>query len=214
MPRASQSQKRLSQRSRRDSSSPESADESHHVANLVKTILNLSINKAIIKRSDIVNIALASDNRLYNRVISDALEVLRDVYGYEVIDVENKNQKSMILCSVLEPATFLELNDSYRRKYTFLFIVLGYIFMKNGTVPESILWEFLQTVGIEEQREHSYFGDAQKLWGIRAQREVSKKEVLHSMCKMLKRKPTDFKNQYIEAYGMESTEQDETMDDE
>ncbi|XP_058124650.1 non-structural maintenance of chromosomes element 3 homolog [Anopheles ziemanni] len=243
MPRPSQSQSRSSQRTRLDSTgSAESVDESHHVANVVKTILNLSINKAIIKRSDITTIALKSDNRLYNRVISDALEVLRDVYGYELVDVENKNQKSMILCSVLEPATFLELNDSYRRKYTFLFIVLGYIFMKNGTVPESILWEFLQTVGIDEQREHSYFGDVQKLyesfikqayilrtkqsvegmneesifisWGARAQREVSKKEVLHSMCEMLKRKPTDFKNQYIEAYGMESTENDETMDDE
>uniref|UniRef100_A0AAG5D9M2 MAGE domain-containing protein n=1 Tax=Anopheles atroparvus TaxID=41427 RepID=A0AAG5D9M2_ANOAO len=239
MPRQSQSHSRSSQRSQIESSARESVDERHHVANVVKTILNLSINKAIIKRSDITAIALKSDSRLFNRVIAEATEILRDVYGYELIDAENKNQKSMILCSLLETGSLLELNESYRKKYTLLFIVLGYIFMKGGAIAEGLLWEFLHTVGIEEQGEHSYFGDVKGRyesfikqayilrtkksiegmseestfvsWGLRAKHEVSKKNVLDAFCKIIKRKPTNFKSQYIEAYGMEGAEGGEAM---
>uniref|UniRef100_A0A182SB36 MAGE domain-containing protein n=1 Tax=Anopheles maculatus TaxID=74869 RepID=A0A182SB36_9DIPT len=235
MPRPSQSQSQRSQTDHNVSSQP--VDESHLVRNVVKTILNLSINKSVIKRSDISSIALKGDSRLYNRIIPEAAEILHEVprnspvvYGYKLVDVESKGKKTMILCSTVETSSFAELNENYRRRYTLLFLMLGYIFMKNGTVPESMMWDFLQTVGIDEQQEHEYFGEPKKLlelfikqayvmrfkqsmegmneesiflsWGVRANQEVSKRELLESMCKLMNRKPTDFKTQYIETQGL------------
>uniref|UniRef100_A0A182NEH2 MAGE domain-containing protein n=1 Tax=Anopheles dirus TaxID=7168 RepID=A0A182NEH2_9DIPT len=233
MPRLSQSQTQQSNASL----STEALDESHLIVNMVKTILNLSMNKSVIKRTDISSIALKGDSRLYNRIMPEVEDILQEVYGYELIDVDSKGQKTMILCSTIETGTLLELNETYRRRYTLLYLILGYIYMKNGTVPESLLWEFLQTVGIDEQHEHAYFGEPKKLfesyikqayvvrfkqsmegmneesifvsWGVRAKHEVSKKEMLESMCKLMNRKPTDFKTQYIETQGLSNTSSDD-----
>ncbi|XP_050079071.1 non-structural maintenance of chromosomes element 3 homolog [Anopheles maculipalpis] len=228
MSRPTQSQSQRSEAERSISSPP--ADESHLVRNMVKTILNLSVNKSIIKRSDISHIALKGDARLYNRIIPEVIDILREVYGYKLVDVDSKGQKTMILCSTVETSSIAELNENYRRRYTLLGIMLGYIYMKNGTVPESMLWDFLRTIGIDGQQEHAYFGEPKKLlevfikqaylmrlkqsmegmneesiflsWGVRANQEVSKKEMLESMCKLMNRKPSDFKTQYIETQGM------------
>ncbi|XP_053677629.1 non-structural maintenance of chromosomes element 3 homolog [Anopheles nili] len=236
MPRASQSQSLFAE----SSDSLESPVETHLIVNMVKTILNLSINKAVIKRTDIINIALKGDIRLYNRIIPEVIDILREIYGYELIEIESKSQKTMILCSTLEPGSLLELNESNQRKFTFLFLVLGYIYMKNGIVPENLLWEFLHTIGIEEQQEHSYFGEPKKIfesfikqayvmrfkqsmegmsdevvfvsWGVRSKHEVSKKEMLESICKIMKRKPSDFKTQYIETQGLPNTSVGDLME--
>uniref|UniRef100_A0A182JSZ7 cytidine deaminase n=1 Tax=Anopheles christyi TaxID=43041 RepID=A0A182JSZ7_9DIPT len=227
MPRPSQFQSQRSDADRLNST--QEVDQNHLITCLVKTILNLSINKSIIKRSDISHIALKGDSRLYNRLMPEVVDALHEIYGYQLIDVEGKGQKAMILCSTLETNTLDELNESYRKKYTFLFIILGYIFMKNGAVPESLMWDFLETIGIEEQQEHRFFGDPKKMfetfvkqayvtrtkqsvegmseesiflsWGVRANHEVSKRAVLDSICKLMNRKPTDFKTQYIETQG-------------
>uniref|UniRef100_A0A182VUX1 MAGE domain-containing protein n=1 Tax=Anopheles minimus TaxID=112268 RepID=A0A182VUX1_9DIPT len=240
MPRQSQSQSQRSVVDRNSSTQP--MDESHLVRNMVKTILNLSINKWSIKRSEISSIALKGDARLYNRLIPEVEDILEEVYGYELVDIESKGQKSMILCSIIETSSMAELNENYRQRYTFLFLILGYIFMKNGTIPERLLWDFLQTIGINEQQEHSYFGDAKKLvelfikqayvmrfkqsmegmneesvflsWGARANHEVSKKEILESVCKVMNRKPSDFKTQYIETQGLNDMSVDDDEESE
>ncbi|XP_053666111.1 non-structural maintenance of chromosomes element 3 homolog [Anopheles marshallii] len=240
MPRQSQSQSQRSQVDRNISTQP--MDESHLVRNMVKTILNLSINKSAIKRSEICSNALKGDGRLYNRLIPEVQEILGEIYGYRLVEVESKGQKTMILCSTIGTSSMAELNDNYRRKYTFLFVILGYIFMKNGTIPERMLWEFLQTIGIDEEQEHSYFGEPKKLlelfvkqvyvlrfkqtmegmneesvflsWGARANNEVSKREIFESMCKLMNRKPSDFKSQYIETQGLTDTSMDDELESE
>uniref|UniRef100_A0A182S562 MAGE domain-containing protein n=1 Tax=Anopheles funestus TaxID=62324 RepID=A0A182S562_ANOFN len=236
MPRPSQSQSQRSAVDRNSSTQP--MDESHLIRNMVKTILNLSIHKFPIKRSEISSIALKGDTRLYNRLITEVENILSEIYGYQLVEVDSKGQKTVILCSTFGTSSFTELNENYRRKYTLLFVILGYIFMKNGTIPERLLWEFLHTIGVDEQHEHSYFGDAKKLlelfikqayimrfkqsmegmneesvflsWGVRANHEVSKREIFESMCRLMNRKPSDFKTQYIETQGLT----DESIDDE
>uniref|UniRef100_A0A182PA83 cytidine deaminase n=1 Tax=Anopheles epiroticus TaxID=199890 RepID=A0A182PA83_9DIPT len=236
MPRLTQSQ---SQRSDVDHiSETQEVDEDHLITCMVKTILNLSINKLMIKRSDISHIALKGDSRLYNRLMPQVVDLLHEIYGYQLIDIESKTQKQMILCSSFETSSLDELNDCFRRRYTFLYLILGYIFMKNGTVPENMLWDFLRTVGIEEQQEHPCFGDPHKQiemfikqaylmrvkqtvegiseesiflsWGVRANHEVSKRAVLESMSKLMNRRPTDFKTQYITIQNetLETTDDD------
>uniref|UniRef100_A0A182LVI6 MAGE domain-containing protein n=1 Tax=Anopheles culicifacies TaxID=139723 RepID=A0A182LVI6_9DIPT len=237
MPRLSQSQRSVDR-----NISTQQVDESHLIRNMVKTILNLSINKSIIKRSEISNIALKGDGRLYQKLIQEVEDILKEVYGYQLVDVESKGQKSVILCSIIGNCSLAELNATYQQRYTLLFLILGYIFMKNGTIPERMLWEFLQTIGIDEQQEHSYFGDTKKLlelfikqayvmrfkqsmegmneesvflsWGARANHEVSKKEILESMCKVMNRKPSDFKTQYIETQDLNEMSVDDDQESE
>uniref|UniRef100_A0A2M4CVM3 MAGE domain-containing protein n=1 Tax=Anopheles darlingi TaxID=43151 RepID=A0A2M4CVM3_ANODA len=239
MPRPSQSRvsssQSLSNSQLQTSQSADSSDDiTAHVNAVVKAILNLSCNKAIIKRADLVNIALKGNGRILGRVLQDANIELKDIYGYTLVEVE-KN-KTMILCSTLPAGSMDELNDAYRRRYTLLYLILGYIFMKNGSVPETIVWEFLETIGIEEQQEHNYFGEVKKMydsffkqaylartkqaleglndevtlisWGVRSKHEVSKKEILEGFCKVMNRNPVDFKTQYIEANG-----KDDEVDD-
>lgn len=267
MPRPSQSQSQRSSTADRPNATQE-VDEAHLITCMVKTILNLSINKSIIKRSDISHIALKGDSRLYTRLMPEVLFELESVksivaglvrflsdranivppasfppqvYGYQLVDVESKGQKAMILCSTFETSSLDELSESYRRRYTFLFLILGYIFMKNGAVPEALLWDFLHSVGIEEQQEHECFGDPRKQfelfikqayltrtkqsvegmpeesvflsWGVRAKHEVSKKAVLDAICKLMNRKPTDFKTQYIETQAETSESVEDDMDE-
>ncbi|XP_050101417.1 melanoma-associated antigen D2 [Anopheles aquasalis] len=239
MPRPSQSRASASQplsisQVQASQSSEAVVDITSYVTAVVKAILNLSCNKAIIKRADLVNIALKGNGRLIGRVLQEAVVELKDIYGYELIEVE-KN-KTMILCSTLPCGSMDELNDADRRRYIFLYLILGYIFMKNGSVPETIVWEFLETLGIEEQQEHNYFGDVKKMydsffkqlylartkqvleglnddvmlisWGVRSKHEVSKKEILEGFCKVMNRNPVDFKTQYIEANEHDHVEDD------
>ncbi|XP_052867396.1 non-structural maintenance of chromosomes element 3 homolog [Anopheles cruzii] len=229
----SQSQSQLQTSQENQSSSPDSQatqNNTHLINQLVKAILNLSCNKAIMKRADIIKMALKGNGRMFGKLFNEVNDLLKEVYGYELIEVD-KN-KNLILCSTIAPASMFDLNENYRKSYTFLYLILGYIFMKSGSVPETLLWEFLQKVGIVRGEDHPYYGEPEKLfetflkqaylartkqtiesfnddficitWGVRAQHEVSKKQVLDSLCTTMNRNPMDFKSQYIEAEGLVS----------
>ncbi|XP_058056547.1 non-structural maintenance of chromosomes element 3 homolog [Anopheles bellator] len=232
MPRKSQSQSQSSSLESQSSPPDSQATQAntHLVNQVVKAILNLSCNKAIMKRADIIKLALKGNGRMFGKLFNEVNNALKEVYGYELIEVD-KN-KNLILCSTIAPASMFDLNENYRKSYTFLYLILGYIFMKSGSVPEMLLWEFLQKVGIVRGEDHPYYGEPQKLfdtflkqaylartkqtiesfnddficitWGVRAQHEVSKKQVLESLCTTMNRNPMDFKSQYIEAEGLVS----------
>lgn len=54
-------------------------------------------------------------------------------------------------------ATKEQLTESQRSDSTLLFIVLSYVYMKGDNVAETVLFEFLQSLGINDT-EHEYFG--------------------------------------------------------
>ncbi|XP_058819187.1 non-structural maintenance of chromosomes element 3 homolog [Topomyia yanbarensis] len=211
------------------------------VVNMVKVILNLSVNKYPIKKTDLAKNALGGNSRAFPKVIGPAMTELSEVYGYKLIETERN--KTFILVSNLPCGSILDLNEDYRRKYTLLYLVLGYIFMKNGNVPEQGLWDFLAKLNINDEEEHTYFGNVRKLvgetfakqayivrtkqvvegmnedrflysWGVRAHHELSQKDILESICKLLGKPSICYVTQHTAAYGesRDDGEDDESMD--
>ncbi|XP_058443679.1 non-structural maintenance of chromosomes element 3 homolog [Malaya genurostris] len=212
----------------------------HLVVNMVKVILNLSVNKHLIKKADLAKNALGGNSRAFSKVIGPAMTELSEVYGYKLIETERN--KTFILVSNVPCGSILDLNEDYRRKYTLLYLVLGYIFMKNGSVPEQGLWDFLGKLSINDEEDHAFFGNVRRLigetfpkqaylvrtkqvvegmnedrfvysWGVRAQHELSKKDILESICKLLGKPSICYVTQHTIAYGeSQDDEEDEPMD--
>ncbi|XP_055618115.1 non-structural maintenance of chromosomes element 3 homolog [Toxorhynchites rutilus septentrionalis] len=198
------------------------------VVSMVKTILNLSVNKHPIKKTDLVKIGLAGNGRMFTRVIGQAISELSDVYGYKLVEMEPN--KTYLLVSNIASGSMMDLSEDYHRKYTLLYLVLGYIFMKNGSIPEQCLWDFLAKLNIHIDAVHPYFGDVRKLitetfvkqvylvrnrqefggmsedrfyysWGARANHELSKTDILESMCKLMGKPSLCYPLQHANAYG-------------
>lgn len=218
---------------RETASQQNGTDDSEHdqlVINLVKVILNLSVNKHPIKKVDLVKNALGGNSRIFPKVIPQVMSELTDVYGYKLIETDRN--KTFILVSTIPCGSILDMSEDYRRKYTLLYLILGYIFMKNGEVPEQGLWDFLAKLNITDQGDHSYFGNVRKLitetfqkqaylvrkkqivegmnddryffeWGARAEHELSKKDILESICKLMGKPSICYITQHTAAYGID-----------
>jgi hypothetical protein len=94
------------------------------------------------------------------------------------------------------------------------------------------IFQFLEQIEISDRETHPVFGDVAKLvreifprqlylkrtkveiegvnevqlhvtWGVRAEKEFNKKEVLKAVADMMKKSPANYANQYHEAYGEE-----------
>ncbi|XP_055610432.1 non-structural maintenance of chromosomes element 3 homolog [Uranotaenia lowii] len=205
------------------------ADQDKLVINMVKVLLNLSVNKQLIKKSDLTKIALDGNFRMFPKIIGQVVSELKDVYGYKLIETERN--KTFILVSNIPCGSLLDLNEDYRRKYTLLYMILGYIFMKNGNVPEQGVWDFLGKLNIFENEEHQYFGNVRRLvnetftkqaylvrtkqvvegmnddryflsWGVRANHELNKRDILESICKLMGKPSVCFISQHTAAYGL------------
>lgn len=150
------------------------------------------------------------------------------VYGYKLIETDRN--KTFILVSTVACGSILDISEDYRRKYTLLYLILGYIFMKNGEVPEQGLWDFLAKLNITDEGEHHFFGNVRKLitetflkqaylirkkqivegmnddryffiWGARAEHELCKKDILESICKLMGKPSICYITQHTAAYG-------------
>ncbi|XP_033106507.1 non-structural maintenance of chromosomes element 3 homolog [Anneissia japonica] len=114
-----------------------------------------------------------------------------------------------------------------------LLIVLSIIFMNQGEmITDTILWHILKKLGINaDEKEHEVFGDVKKIlttdftkqlyleytrvpnsevplyefrWGLRAQKEISKRKILEFVCKVYgNMRPEDWNTQYKEAVQSE-----------
>lgn len=105
--------------------STKSADKKTQVNNMVKTLLNLSATKYLIK--------LKGDVEVFKL----AKEQLKEIYGLEVSEAEYGSSKGLIVYSALgSGATSLQFPPEARSEITLLFIILAYIFMKGGEVNE------------------------------------------------------------------------------
>ncbi|KAJ8949817.1 hypothetical protein NQ318_000515 [Aromia moschata] len=103
-----------------------------------------------------------------------------------------------------------------------LLLVLSHIFMSNNCIGEVSLQSFLTSLGIDIERRHQVMGNIKEYinhtlknrkylnidvdpvnrkmsysWGPRAEKEISKQEILNFVCKMYKdRLPNSWVNQY------------------
>ncbi|XP_055616171.1 non-structural maintenance of chromosomes element 3 homolog [Toxorhynchites rutilus septentrionalis] len=209
------------------------------VVGMVKAILNLSVNKHPIKKADLVQSGLGGNGRMFAKVIGQAISELSDVYGYKLVEIERN--KTFIVVSNIASGSMWDLSEDFRRKYTLLYLVLGYIFMKNGSIPEQGLWDFLTKLNIHEGEEHQYFGNVRKLitetflkqaylvrskqivegmnedryfysWGVRSDHELSKKDILESFCKLMGKPSVCYITQHTAAYGADNDVEDDSME--
>lgn len=131
-------------------------------------ILNFSTNKIPIKKSEMIKNVLDKQDRLFIPVMEKTRHDLKQIIGYDCIEVPDKKPKQFIVISVIpnytlsmEPAGNNEMPQAI-----VLFIVLSFIFMKGGKVKEIILWQYiLKQLGIEDEEDsnHYFFGDVKKL---------------------------------------------------
>lgn len=115
-----------------------SADKLTLTNNMVKYFLNFSAAKYPIKRADVCK-AISVGPKIFPEVMKDCETILKDVYGLEVADVsETKNSTVFILHPDMNYAvSAAHYPPDQRSEITLLFIILSYIFMKNGEVQDS-----------------------------------------------------------------------------
>lgn len=106
--------------------------------NMVKYFLNFSASKYPIKRADVCK-AINVAPKMFPDVMKDCETKLKDIYGLEVADVsETKNSSVFIVLSDKNYAvSAANYPPEQRSEITLLFIILSYIFMKNGEVQDS-----------------------------------------------------------------------------
>lgn len=155
-----------SQRTQKTQIDPEKIDEL--AIKMYIYILNFSTNKIPIKKADMIKNILDRQERLFNPVMEKTRNDLRDIIGYDCIEVPDRKPKQFIVISLIpnytldmEPAGNNEMPQAI-----LLFIILSFIFMKGGKVKEIILWQYIfKQLGIEDEEEanHYFFGDVKKL---------------------------------------------------
>ncbi|XP_028140347.2 non-structural maintenance of chromosomes element 3 homolog [Diabrotica virgifera virgifera] len=147
-------------------------------------------------------------------------------YKILIADSSQNSAKEYLITNVLpykpDPTEYIPPNgypEDANKVFTLL--VLSHVFMSNNSVSDNSLYSFLETFGIDVQRRHEIFGsikdclnvlknkkyinmETEQLskkvtfsWGSRAEKEISKLEVLKFVCKMYKTTtPTAWIKQY------------------
>jgi len=200
---------------------------------MVKFFLNHAATKVPIKKSDI-NKCLKIHFKLFPEIFASCVETLKNVYGLEVLEIDEKSGKMFLIYSSLAQGVSAEqLSPDQRNDASLLFLILTYIFMKGGDVQEAHLLQFLDQLNIDTNEPHKIFGDIAKLvrekfarqlylkrdkteiegvkdlqihlsWGTRAEKEFDKKELLKAVAGAMNKTPANFVNQYYIATQAEA----------
>ncbi|ESO89986.1 hypothetical protein LOTGIDRAFT_56299, partial [Lottia gigantea] len=179
------------------------------VNDLVQYLLIMDQKKYPIKKLDINKIVLKDTSKAFPLVMKRASEKLSEVFGIDVVELQDKHKGSYILVSKYEndvekPHILWPEEDNCHTGL--LVIILSLIFMNNNVMQDSELWHTLKKLGIDPEVHHETFGDVKKLvtqefvrqayleyikqpqtdplvydfkWGQRAKAETSKNNILH-----------------------------------
>ncbi|XP_055645871.1 non-structural maintenance of chromosomes element 3 homolog isoform X1 [Falco peregrinus] len=193
---------------------------------LVQFLLVKDQKKIPIKRADMLKKVIREYRDVYSEIINQATRTLQQVFGLELVEIDAKHH-IYILTSSLPRAEGENLcqNDE-TAKLGLLTVILSFIFMKGNSAKDSAVWEFLRWLRVKPGQRHSVFGDVKKLvteefvrqkyleitpipltdppefkyqWGLRAAKEISKKDVLRFVAKIQGKDPTFWKSQYNDA---------------
>ncbi|XP_011506593.1 PREDICTED: MAGE-like protein 2 [Ceratosolen solmsi marchali] len=185
-----------------------SQEHAHHVGNVVKYILAADHSKIPIVRSAISK-AVNCQGKNFRAVMNSAQEVLRDVFGYKLVDVESGK---FILCNTIKnDLPHLNFDENVKNRYVLLFLVLTHIYMSGEVCTEGSLFDFLTKLEIisDGNMINETFGNVLELitiqfvrekyikleksdnddeselkWGIRAHEELSVRSVMEFVSKV------------------------------
>ncbi|XP_063698510.1 melanoma-associated antigen B16 [Culicoides brevitarsis] len=207
-----------------------SAQMNNFVTKTVKMLLPYAASKLAVKRADLTKEAMNGEQRVAAQVISLARDKLNQIYDLDVVELKEPKIKQFIVVSMKPAAIFDEYMEDEKPEIVLLYLILEYIYMQNGEISDSVLYEYLRRFEIHLDEEHEYFGDVKHLindvfpkrhyltfvkhisegahtekttikWGERAEHEILKREMLDAVAESLGCESTTFLQQYEDAYG-------------
>ncbi|KAM9504484.1 necdin-like 2, partial [Salvelinus alpinus] len=174
-------------------------------AEVVQFIFVKDQKKFPIRRADIVKHVVKEYRNIYPEIIKRVGRVFETVFGLKLVEIDSKNHV-YILINKLEQLEGESVNmNPSNPKTGLLFVILSIVFMKGGVVKESMVWNTLKKLRVDQGERHEIFGDVKKLltdefvrqryleyvriphteplefefrWGQRADMEVSKVKLL------------------------------------
>ncbi|XP_072386175.1 non-structural maintenance of chromosomes element 3 homolog [Diabrotica undecimpunctata] len=185
--------------------------------------VHVSFKKTELRKNVLANVG-TQFQEIFNKASKILEEVYG--YKILVGDSSQNSAKEYLITNALpykpDPTEYIPPNgypEDVNKVFTLL--VLSHIFMSNNSVSDNSLYSFLETFGIDIQRRHEIFGNIKDClnllknkkyinmeteqlskkvtfsWGSRAEKEISKLEVLKFVCKMYKTTtPTAWTKQY------------------
>ncbi|KAL9959765.1 hypothetical protein ACROYT_G033120 [Oculina patagonica] len=202
------------------------------VVEVVRYLIFTDRKKYPIKRGDITKNVLKEHSRAFNQIFNQAKTNLQKVFGIEVEEIEVGKTKGYILVDgskTEEEDQLIDWGDDLP-KIGLLMVVLSLIFMSDHVITESLLWHTLKKLGIEPKVEHEVFGDPEKLisqefvrqcyvdrkkvlggdeaayeyrWGSRAEKELTKRQVLQFVSELYDTQMDDWTSQMKEILAEE-----------
>ncbi|XP_064812216.1 necdin-like 2 [Oncorhynchus masou masou] len=195
-------------------------------AEVVQFIFVKDQKKFPIRRADIVKHVVKEYRNIYPEIIKRVGCVFETVFGLKLVEIDSKNHV-YILINKLEQLEGESLNMSPSNPKTgLLFVILSIVFMKGGVVKESMVWNTLKKLRVDQGERHEIFGDVKKIvtdefvrqryleyvriphteplefefrWGQRADMEVSKVKLLEFIGQLHEQDPQSWTQQYREA---------------
>jgi hypothetical protein len=207
----------------------------HLISNVVRLFLFNESRRVATKRPDIIANAIGAefkDKRVTAAVIDEARKRLGELFGFEVVELKLKQKGSYVLRSKFTPETFtadflLEftktLSDREKSERGLLIIVLSLILINNYSMPQDMLFRYIQQLGFGEASASSWWvnaiaksfplqsylikrkekaGDTERVvysMGERSLIEIGKKRILYHVAKMLGEDADPVKLREIEA---------------
>lgn len=195
------------------------------MAEVVQFMLVKDQKKIPIRRADLIRHLLKDYRNIYQEIMRRAACTFDQVFGLKLVEIDPKNHL-YILVNKLEPVEAAPpIPNHSSSKKGLLFVILSVIFMKGGTIRDSIIWNILKKLRVQPGDSHLEFGDVKKVveefvrqkylecvriphteplehefrWGQRADVEVSKVKILEFTAELHLQDPKTWSQQYQEA---------------
>ncbi|KAL4655473.1 hypothetical protein GN956_G5979 [Arapaima gigas] len=200
------------------------------VAEVVQFILIKDQKKLPMKRADIVKHVIKEYKNIYPEIMKRVNMKFEKVFGLKLVEIDAKNHAYILVNKLEQDPQQPDLMSSGHPKTGLLFVILSVIFMKGGVVKESVVWNVLKKLRVDQGEKHEEFGDVKKLvteefvrqryleyiriphtepqehefrWGLRAEKEVSKVKMLEFVGQLHAQDPQVWTKQYKEARAAE-----------
>nr|XP_023026237.1 non-structural maintenance of chromosomes element 3 homolog [Leptinotarsa decemlineata] len=156
----------LTQKTLEESFEEVNTNTDEQVNDLVRYIVNRAGEHMSFKRSEIKKNVLPKAGPLFQQILETATNILKNVYGYNVIvvDAAQNSTKAYIVSNGLsyfkDPTEHVPDQEYPEDVHKILImLVLSHIFMSNNSVSETSLYSFLNSLKIDVERKHEIFGN-------------------------------------------------------
>jgi len=150
-------------------------DNNKLVKDIIFHIISQEAKRPLFKKADIFRaIGLGGrDSKIKEPIFSNALKDLKDVFGYELRELETKDKRKKdcyILVNTIEESPIetqrhMKLSEKEEAQLGLLTVILSVIYMNNNLIKEDALFSFLESLdlGARDNTVHPDFGNIRQL---------------------------------------------------